>query len=712
MQKRSGQLVFSPTDICRFYESPFASWMDRSRLERPGTEAPQGDPPQQKLLAAMGMKHERHHVATVRAKGRSVWEPPSGLESFDEKHEATLGAMSAGHQVIYQGALRRGAFEGYADFLYRVETPSRLGGWSYEVADTKLARLPNPYFLLQLCAYAKMLEHLQGLRPERVFIVDGASNEISFRTDDYFYYFTALERRFLEGQRAFDPNARPVPEARADHGRWQGRADAILDEMDHPCRVAGITVHQINRLREGGVTTLTDLASTTIERIPKLEPATFGRLRAQARLQLGSRNRPRPLYELVVPDADVARYGFALLPPLSAMDVYFDMEGYPFAEGGLEYLFGATVVEKGALSFKDFWGHDRAGEKRAFEGFVDWAYDRYLADPSMHIYHYASYEVAALRRLMGGHGTREEAIDTLLRAEVFVDLYRIVMQAVRIGEPRYSLKNVERLYRPARASDVATAAQSVVEYARWLEERDGDGWETSAILAGIREYNRDDCESTWRLHGWLRERQVEAGIAYVPPPRKEKRADEEPDPARTAADALAERLLGAIPHDRSVEPERWRLQELLAHLVGFHLREAKPVWWALFDREEKTHGELVEDADCLGALERTSTPKIPFKQSFLYEYRFNPNQDTKLSEGSECYIAPRTEERVQTTIVRLDAEAGLLQVKLGKKTPEPPHLLSLLPREHVDARSIASSIAAVARLWENTGELPLRSTPS
>jgi len=186
---------------------------------------------------------------------------PGDLCSFERRHEATLTAMRRGHDVIYQGALRHGDFAGYADFLYRVETPSRFGAWSYDVADTKLARNPKPYFLLQLCAYAKMLEHLQGVRPERLLIVNGASEEVAFRTDDYFFYFAALERRFLDAQRTFDADARPVPDARADHGRWQGKADEILEEMDHPCRVAGITSHQINRLRDAGITTLAGLAT-------------------------------------------------------------------------------------------------------------------------------------------------------------------------------------------------------------------------------------------------------------------------------------------------------------------------------------------------------------------------------------------------------------------------------------------------------------------
>ena len=40
----------------------------------------------------------------------------------------------------------------------------------------------------------------------------------------------------------------------------------------------------------------------------------------------------------------------------------------------------------------------------------------------MHVYHYAAYEITALKRLMGRYGTREDEIDDLLRRDVFVDL--------------------------------------------------------------------------------------------------------------------------------------------------------------------------------------------------------------------------------------------------------------------------------------------------
>ena len=92
MQRRSGQLIFSPGDLCKFLESPFASWMDRLRVERPGTEIPDEDAPEMKLLAGMGQKHEKRHLAALRAAGKSIWEPPRELDSFEVSglaHEIT-----------------------------------------------------------------------------------------------------------------------------------------------------------------------------------------------------------------------------------------------------------------------------------------------------------------------------------------------------------------------------------------------------------------------------------------------------------------------------------------------------------------------------------------------------------------------------------------------------------------------------------------------
>ncbi len=116
------------------------------------------------------------------------------------------------------------------------------------------------------------------------------------------------------------------------------------------------------------------------------------------------------------------------------------MEGDPLYEDGLEYLFGFDHVDNKEAHFTAFWAHDRAGEKKAFQDAVDFIMARLKAHPAAYVYHYASYEESALKRLAMLHGTREPEIDALLRQRKLVDLYKVVRQAVRVSEPSYSLQ--------------------------------------------------------------------------------------------------------------------------------------------------------------------------------------------------------------------------------------------------------------------------------
>jgi len=109
----------------------------------------------------------------------------------------TYEALQAGHDIVYQGVLQAGNFRGKSDFLVRVDGPSALGDFHYEVWDTKLARKPKPYFIVQLCCYAEMLQSVQGVAPETVRVVLGDKETKSFRTGDYAYFYRSLKNRFL-----------------------------------------------------------------------------------------------------------------------------------------------------------------------------------------------------------------------------------------------------------------------------------------------------------------------------------------------------------------------------------------------------------------------------------------------------------------------------------------------------------------------------------
>src|SRR5262249_27322360 len=174
------------------------------------------------------------------------------------------------------------------------------------------------------------------------------------------------------------------------------------------------------------------------------------------------------------PDAAWPQRGWAALPEPSPGDLFFDMEGDPYAlDGGLEYLFGVVELDRaGRPRYHAFWAHDRAGERQAFEDFVDFVVERRRSHPDLHVYHYAAYEPSAVKRLMGAHRTREHEVDELLRAGVFVDLYAALRSAVRIGTESYSLKAVEQLYTTRPPGAVMDAGSSIVAYEAFVDDGD------------------------------------------------------------------------------------------------------------------------------------------------------------------------------------------------------------------------------------------------
>ena len=113
----------------------------------------------------------------------------------------------------------------------------------------------------------------------------------------------------------------------------------------------------------------------------RVSAPVFERLRTQALLQLESRGLPQPLWGLRPPVPDEPRPGLALLPPPSDGDVFFDMEGFPYAEGGLEYLFGAVTVDEVDASIPRLVGPRRGRGAPAFEGFIDWVMARRRRGP-------------------------------------------------------------------------------------------------------------------------------------------------------------------------------------------------------------------------------------------------------------------------------------------------------------------------------------------
>jgi len=96
-------------------------------------------------------------------------------------------------------------------------------------------------------------------------------------------------------------------------------------------------------------------------------------------------------------------------------------------------------VDAGTFDFQAIQALDRAQERRAFEQFIDVVHERLTRWPDLHVYHYAAYEVTALKRLMSEYSTREEALDELLRARAGADYEsRICVDTAPLLERSYA----------------------------------------------------------------------------------------------------------------------------------------------------------------------------------------------------------------------------------------------------------------------------------
>ena len=367
----------------------------------------------------------------------------------------------------------------------------------------------------------------------------------------------------------------------------------------------------------------------------------------------------------------MAGKGFDLLPAPDPGDIFYDIEGDPHVEGGLEYLHGLWAPDTG---FRAIWAHDRDAERAALVAVLDAFRARIAAHPGARIYHYAAYEVTALRRLTALHGVGEAFLDRLLRERRFVDLYAVVRGGVIASEADYSIKSLEVFTGIERAGEVKTAGGSVVAYERWLEERD------DAILAEIEDYNRIDCVSTEKLRDWLVAIRPAGPWPALAPDRGGDEAGEDAEAA-----ALRAELAGS-----DLDPER---QRLLFDLGRFHRREAKPAWWAIFDSLGRDTDELVDDLDCLGGLEAIG-PARREGGALVRDYRF-PEQETRLKPG-QSPTAPLADPFVSLTLAELDRRARRATVKIGAgKGIDLPDRLSLHPPRPIPTDGLAAAVRAV-----------------
>ena len=664
MQIINGQPLLSATDLMKFLGCRHAITLDLLYLEGKGP-AKKEDDPEAELLQRQGNEHEANHLASLKSSGKKVREINRGGRSLAQAFNETQEALAEGSDIIFQAALLRGMWGGWSDFLIKVDRPSNLGAYSYEVADTKLKRKPHPKHILQLVLYSDLLAGLQGFVPEHASVELGTKESWKFRLSDYAAYARESRER-LEEFIQIRPTTKPVPCNDCGLCPWSEHCESVWDQEDSLFTVANISKSQVKKLEVADIVTLEALAKTD-KTVPHLAGATFSRLRIQAQLQQARKSGP-PAFQLR--ELEAGR-GFARLPQPAEGDVFYDIEGDPHYEGGLEYLHGVYAQD---IDFVSFWAHDHEAEKQALLDLFDFFRKRLEQFPNARIYHYAPYETTALARLTEKYNVGEFFLDRLRREQRFVDLYAVVRGGIIASERNYSIKSLEAFYDIERKGEVKTAGGSVIAYERWRVTGD------QHILDEIEEYNKIDCISTQKLRDFLTQNRPN-----IPWPQPADDASEKENLESGDERALKDQLSSAtLTDDR---------RELLLGIGLFHMREQKPGFRSVFEALTRTEDELIDDLECIYGLVAVG-PARPVKQSMEREYRYPP-QETKIRVKQRPSIATDT-TFTGVEVTSIDRTKRRITLKIGAKRSELLcDQMNLYPVSPLDVKVIAQAVRAV-----------------
>jgi predicted RecB family nuclease len=669
MRITSEQIRLSATDLSNHLACRHLTSLDLS-VARGKRSAPEWNSPDLVVIQQLGLRHEAAYLRFLRDKGLSF----ADLREIKDESQAlaeTLAAMERGVEVIAQGSLTAGRWFGRPDVLARVAKPSRLGDWSYEVFDCKLARETKAATILQLALYSALLGEIQGQAPDFMYVIPTGKNFEAepYRFAEYSAYYRYVKARLENASDSVENlESYPEPCTHCDVCRWFRECDAQRRGDDHLSLVAGITRHQRKQLNDWQTETLSKLAALPIplQRKP-LHGSREGyeRVREQARLQFQARVEQTKVYELlpVTPGT-----GFCSLPEPSDFDVFMDLEGDPFADdGGRQYLFGfVTKNEKQGFVYKKQWCFTAEEEKRSFEWIVDQIMQMWNADRNMHVYHFGAYEPSKFKWLMGRYATREDEIDRMLRARLFVDLHTTFKQAVRAGVEEYSLKKLEMFHEFERKIPLEISREAM----RYMEHRLELGWDGDLpenLRVAMEGYNEDDCRSTASLRNWLetqRKKLTDSGSAIPRPNTADGAPTEELDERQKRVAALVECLIAGVSVDPLARSEQEAARWILAHLLDWHRRENKACWWEGFRLSDLDDEKLLDERVALAGLkfvERIAIDnKIPVDQ-----YAFE-KQETEVRADRDLYHRGKK----FGCVVSIDPVKRTINIRKTRKTGE------------------------------------------
>ena len=556
-------------------------------------EKPKSDDANLELLKELGQLFEQRRLNDLEKTTRVIKlpMPNHGRAGYQAAWLETKAAMEAEAPVIYQATLFDGRFVGIVDFLLlRIDHLGEIerdeaGRAIYEPVDTKSARSEKVSAVIQVGAYASLLVRLGWPKPKQVHIWLAGEKNWSGEASKAMAVAVEIENELLKATTAETSLPEPIwaePRPSCSICEWAPICEAGRRTSRDLSLIQGIRSTTRQRLVQADIHTIDQMASADDEDRPaRVGEQTFSNLRAQADIQLRAEQQGQVLAESIS-DLELSRY-----PHPSPGDIWFDMEGDPYADDGqgLEYMFGFVFLDGEKQEFKTFDALSLDEEQQAFEDFIDFVMKRWRAYPDLHIYHYADYERRAILRLSQKYNSKVAEVDAILRGGLLIDMFSLIRKSIRFSTESLSLKYVEEIYGVSHgAEDVQSAKDSIVAFhavRALLDQNQPEAAERA--YEEIRSYNQKDCESTYDFDRWIRKFAVQHGFELG-----QTAVAGEGEVAEPSDNELLSRKLGELLDSSTDMSEADRVAiSLLRGALLFHERENKVAWWRVFDAVEQ-----------------------------------------------------------------------------------------------------------------------------
>lgn len=663
------QHVITPTKVTAWLACPHYLTLEKKvhagTLKRPsGNRGAYAD-----LLREKGEAHETACLSRLLGQGKRV-------EKVDQRDDGETFAAWVSRvgdpferddwDYLYQMPFIHDGMRGIADFIERIEEPG-TGVVRFEPVDAKLARAEaKPGHILQLCFYADAIETMTGSAPEEMQIWLGSGKSERLRVDEFRPYWRRVRQRLFSALDA-DPSADTAPEPCAfcqfcDFNKmceqqWRDERSLVL--------VANIRAPERSALAAADVLTLDQLAEAAAP-IDGIRSDRCDWLIRQAGLQRSGEQEATVPFEVLGPPGSSENDDFVVdhhrLPKPDIGDVYIDFEGHPFwtAAEGLFFLFGLLEHRSdGKWHFEAKWAHDKSSERAQAADLIDYLFRRRQQFPEMHIYHYNHTERTTLESLADGQLGAEKQMRELVDTGAFIDLYRVTLNSIQIGEPSYGLKHVEKLTDFQRGHGIDKGAGAVLRYEEYLETND------RGALQAIAQYNEDDVRATHALHTWLNQHRP-SGLDWRPSYLENEIKTGEVENRVVALHASgdpAKHFLGDVLG--------YWLREMRANLAPRLSKLSDPDADLLVDPEVITGLRFIGDIDRTGPRVKVKTAK---------RFSFPPQELDKLeSEGGSVMCSTPERKKITYTYENLDPEAGCIDLVWNKEVQE----AGLLPQNVV-----------------------------